>query len=588
MSHAVSWSRSHRLILGVVVILNAAPAHAQPTPRTDLYGDELPPGAVARLGTVRFRLAQSAWALALTPDDKLVVTGGYDGVLSVWDRATGRPLRRWRAHDRVHDIALSPDGKTAAAAGVDKKVSLWDVATGKSLRQLGDEAKEIFALAFSADGATLYGRGEDGSVRVWRVGTGEEVARWRGNATRFARIACSPDGKTLAVGYIGGYVLLWDTATGRERRRLRLTDFRVSTDLSFSGDGRLLATLSPDAVVVWNTDTGEEEGRIPFEKDAGVFSLAFAADGKHLAGGGVESNEGVVWLWDWPGGRLIHTFRGHSVMVWALRFTSDGKQIVSSGNDHKVRLWDVAALREALPTRGPLGAVRTLAFAPDGRTLAMTDDARLTLRLWDVATSAERFAVGGPRRGFVSAAFTPDGRGLVAGTSNGTVFFLDAETGDDRRRPLTRPGGVVPAALSPDGTTLVTLGKDGVGEWNLAAGKETRSTPLTDRVVEGLWARDRPLVVLQQARGDSATVSLRDVRSGRQLGQFDATDPALKTKIIDACAALTPDHRRRPRAGACRESVAGSGAALGSTAGKGRRHLRDGGGEASGAGAGGA
>ncbi len=514
-------------------------------PRTDLYGDALPPGAVARLGTVRFRLPQGASGLALTPDDRLVVTGGNDGIVSVWDRATGRPLRSWRSRaDYIPEIALSPDGKTVAVAELAHGVSLWDVATGRQRKSLGGPEDKIYGLAYSADGQTIYGRGGDGAVRVWRVATGEQVARWPGAGTRFARIVCSADGKTLAVAHMRGEIVLWDTAAGRERRRLKLKGYdNVALALALSPDGRRVAAAGGDSVVLWRADTGEEEGRIPFPKKEGIISLAFAPDGKHLAGGEGGPGDAAVRLWEWPGGKLVRTFSGHTHTIWVVRFTSDGKQIVSSGNDHTIRLWDVASGREALSARGHVDAVRSVAFAPDGRTLVTEDGSNRTLRLWDVATSKERLALGGQRQGLFSAAFTPDGRGLVTGSSDSVVLFLDAETGKETRHPLTRPGGVVPAALSPDGKKLVTLGKDNVGVQDLSADKESQSSfPSDVRVVGALWAGERPLLLGQGETDKLTTVLLRDLRSGRERGRFETPRPA-RGSPGNAHAAVTPDQR---------------------------------------------
>src|SRR5436309_2143764 len=122
----------------------AAAEEKSPAPRRlDRYGDPLPPGAVARLGTVRLLTEDLTDAVAFSPDGKLLATGGYS-----------TPLR------------------------------LWDVSTGKTVRQLrGQEVKEelsyasTFALAFSPRGRLLFSGGQDKAVHVWEVSTGREIRR---------------------------------------------------------------------------------------------------------------------------------------------------------------------------------------------------------------------------------------------------------------------------------------------------------------------------------------------------------------------------------------------------------------------------
>jgi WD40 repeat protein len=108
---------------------------------TDQFGDLLPPGAVSRLGTMRY---------------------GVPG-----DRATA--------------LAFAPDSKTLASGGEDCSVRLWSPMTGKELRRFGEHADKISALAFSADGKLLASGSRDGVIRFWEVGSGRELRQFVGH-----------------------------------------------------------------------------------------------------------------------------------------------------------------------------------------------------------------------------------------------------------------------------------------------------------------------------------------------------------------------------------------------------------------------
>src|SRR5262249_29757588 len=100
--------------------------------RADDGPDELPAGAVARLGSTRFRHPGGINAMVLPPDGKAVLTAGGDGTVRVWDVSTGKELRRFGAfRSAVQSIALSPDGKRLVVNSIGTAV--FEVATGKEL-----------------------------------------------------------------------------------------------------------------------------------------------------------------------------------------------------------------------------------------------------------------------------------------------------------------------------------------------------------------------------------------------------------------------------------------------------------------------
>src|SRR5262245_50827101 len=116
-----------RVTLGIVLATLAADP-----PGTDLYGDPLPKGAVARLGTVRFRTAPS-WLLRFTNDpDRLV--GLRDNRVCLLDATTGREVRRLVSPPfEVHHFTLSPDERRILLIDWDagNRARLWDLDGGK-------------------------------------------------------------------------------------------------------------------------------------------------------------------------------------------------------------------------------------------------------------------------------------------------------------------------------------------------------------------------------------------------------------------------------------------------------------------------
>ena len=204
----------------------------------------------------------------------------------------------------------------------------------------------------------------------------------KGHNDRVRQLAFSPDSMTLAsASGAGTRIWLWDLRDGSVRTRLRGHRQRVER-LVFSPKGTTLASADGRGdVKLWDTATGQKRD-LP-RKHHYSQELAFSPDGGTLA---------TLGRLKWLGGQ---------------------------GNAQGVSLLDVTTGKERarLPERP--GAVLALAFAPDGRTLAV-GSADNTVRLWDVITRRERTALSQRARPAVLA-FAPDGRTLASASEDATV-----------------------------------------------------------------------------------------------------------------------------------------------------------------------
>jgi WD40 repeat protein len=511
--------------------------------KADRHGDPLPAGALARLGTVRFRHERWIEQVAVAPDGRAVAAVAGNGLV-LWDAATGRPLRRWTFTVLVHCLAFAPDGRSVAVGGSDGLVRLLDPASGKELRRLAGHKPHhqsgfpgVSGVAFSADGKAIVTWGIDKTVRLWDAESGKELRRL-GDGD-WAVHGLSPDGKLLAVVREKSkkVLRLWDVATGKEVRRLA-HEAEVRS-VAFSPGGKALAVASgteghPAQVHVWGLAGGREIGPLPGQDD--VFALAFSPDGKALASAGH-----VIRLWDLDSRKELHKTERLRSAVRRLAFSPDGKTLVCGMWEHRVRLWDVAAWRERVAADGPADSIRSLVHSPDGKLIASASGG--TIWLWEAATGQFARKLEGhtwPWR-VLALAFKADGKSLVSAGDDGTVRVWDLGTGKERWSGRFAKAGEV-VALSPDGLTLAATfyRTNEVVLCPVAPGKELRALEVPD-VKEWNWvealcfSRDGRTLYAASTMHDS--VLRWDVAGGKLLSGLGREPGQMNS------AALAPDGR---------------------------------------------
>jgi WD40 repeat protein/energy-coupling factor transporter ATP-binding protein EcfA2 len=274
--------------------------------------------------------------------------------------------------------------------------------------------------------------------------------------------------------------------------------------VAYSPDGHMLAAgnVYQNLVRLWDVSDPNRPvalGRpVPLDRSVNsILSLAFSPDGRVLAIGGHTSHNGdagsggFVDLWSLtspshpvllgrPKSPAVQDFDA-ATSIESLAFSPDGRTLAAGWHAGLVSLWNVTRPDDVKPAGAPLNLdcpdvfSGRIAFSPTGHTLAAAcDDDAGTIRLWNTTDPAHPGRGRSLKAGYHvnSLAFSPDSRTLAAGSSRGTVHLwkvADPGHPSPLGKPLTGPAeSVKSVAFSPDGHTLAAGSADHtIHLWNV-------------------------------------------------------------------------------------------------------------------------
>ena len=359
----------------------------------------------------------------ILPQKKRFLTASADDLIWMWS-IDGKVTRTFYAHDdEVTDMDVSEDEKYMISCGLDSVALLWNL-DGPLKSKEGKSRRYVNKVDISADGNYV--------VRVTQVASRKleyyEVKKRKWNSMSLGEntaysLALSPEGDFLIVGMGNQNINIY----------------------SFPG---LEMVASFSGVL----------------KQSGITGIAVSPEGKYFAAGNSKEGGGI-WQRD---GKLLMTLgeKGDFYGLERADFSHDGKFLISSHSDRKVRVWDIEQKKMLYRLPKFSQYITEVDFAPDGKHfLVATREHETTV--WSMKDGKQIAILEGHADFIKCARFSPDSRHVITGSWDKTAKLWDL-AGNELQTYHGHIDMVVKVAVTDDLKNAITINWDGkVRLWQL-------------------------------------------------------------------------------------------------------------------------
>jgi len=396
------------------------------------------------------------WATGLvwTPNGKSLFVGATNGNVTMLNAATGQTIRTLSGHSSwitIRGLQLNADGTVLYSAGLDGVICVWDVATGAKKATYKQHQLDIFGISLEPNGNRLVSTSDqEGRLLIWDMANQQIIGTFRVGQGIPTGIRYANDGKVLAVSGFNGMLRLQQTNKTDNLFLAGLTG--IAQNIAFLGTNRFAMITASDTVSLYTPESNTPQAIQGI--DGTPLSLAATRDGKYLVVGTSTSIQ--VWRIEAMGTPFSLQTTLTNIQVAEFSHTGNVLAVIGTGDKPGYEIWDIAS-RTLLFHHDE--AISAIDFMTDSQQIVvLTDKHRIEVRPLNAATPSATIT-SNEAQGFAVVKVVPGSDLLVTADylDNITAYTLDGKI----VATIGQGDGITAIGVNPDGTEIAVGKRDG-------------------------------------------------------------------------------------------------------------------------------
>lgn len=378
-------------------------------------------------------------SLAFSPDNQTIASSGLDGTVKIWNLKDDTLLYILKHGAAIESIAFSRDNKFLVSVGRDWKVQLWNIEQEISLdRSFKAHQSGVTSIALSQDSQKIVSSSWDRTIKIWNSKTELILTIPLEQQEYINSVDVSTDGELIVGGSNLGNVYLWNV-NGNLINQFGLDEIEIKSIIFVPS--RNFVLIHNQNKSIWRFDTYDFSTKTLIQDSDRITSLQVSPNGRNIVTG---REDGILKLWD-TDGNFIHQFGNKTessipssspFVIYvpndslAVAFSPDGQMIASGHHDNHIRLWNIDGSSVCPPFQAHENPVKLVKFSPDGKTIVSSSwnysyslDTDQTLRLWDLEGNLIGHPFVGHDKVITSINFSSNGDQVISSSANGKIYF---------------------------------------------------------------------------------------------------------------------------------------------------------------------
>ncbi len=453
-------------------------------------------------------------ALAKVPHSSLMISGGDDATLILWDPIHGTEIRTFSGHrDWIRAVALPETGQQVVSISDDRTIRIWTVDNGVLEKTISHHMGWPLALAVAPDGKMAITASDDSTLRVWDLSDGTLQNTLRGHRAKVNALQLSPCGNWLISASDDRSIKVWNLSEMVEQHTLKGHAHRVNALCILNERNWVVSASSDDSIRAWDYQKGIFIKAIT-EDAIGVRGLVGTPDEQFVL---AACEDNTVRMWSVEEGMLKQTYRGHNAWVNSVAVSCNGAFATSASDDHSLKVWDLKAGMDTFSFKGHKGRIRGIVVSPDGNQAVSTSNDR-RLRCWDLNERRQSNIILG--RSHWPIAHGSREQDLLSAAGDATIEMINLDTMKQARTFIGHTERIRALTVTNDGEYLVSASDDKtIKIWDLQKGKVKKTIAIQGRHwVRALAVTPNSNYVVSGA--DGLTIKVWDFHQGTEYQSF--------------------------------------------------------------------